>query len=118
MKTFKNVDAYIKSYPKEIQTLLKEMRVIVQKAVPKAEESISYCMPAYKLYGKPVAYFGAQKTHIGFYPTSSPIAEFEKELALYKHSKGAVQFPFTKPIPRALMVKMIKYRVNQLKKLD
>ncbi len=117
MKTFKNVDDYIKSYPKDIQVKLIELRDIVRKVSPKSEESISYGMPAYKFEGKPLVYFGGQKSHIGFYPTPGPIVAFKEELISYKQSKGVIQFPFDKKIPKSLIVKLIKFRMEQIKKL-
>lgn len=104
------VEAYIAAFPPETQKLLEQMRSIIKKAAPKAEESISYMMPAYKLNG-PLVYFGGYKSHIGFYPTGSGIEAFKKEIAAYKSSKGAVQFPLDKPLPVKLITVMVKYRV-------
>jgi uncharacterized protein YdhG (YjbR/CyaY superfamily) len=107
-----DVDSYIGEFPKDIQKMLKQLRAAIKKAAPRAEESISYMMPAYKFHG-PLVYFAAYKKHIGFYPTGSGIAPFEREIAAYKSSKGAVQFPLDKPLPLALIDKMVKYRVNE-----
>jgi uncharacterized protein YdhG (YjbR/CyaY superfamily) len=60
-----------------------------------------------------MAYYAANKEHIGFYPTSKPIVAFKEELAAYKTSKGAIQFPLSKPIPKALVKSIVKYRVNE-----
>lgn len=68
-------------------------------------------MPAYMLHG-PLVYFAAYKKHIGFYPTPSGISAFKDELADYKSSKGAVQFPISKPLPFDLIRRMVKYRVE------
>lgn len=106
------VDSYIAAFPKEVQLLLQQMRATIKKAAPKAVESISYMMPAYKLNG-PLVYFGGYKGHIGFYPTSSGIEAFKKELAVYKGSKGTVQFPLDKPLPLKLIAQMVKYRIAQ-----
>jgi uncharacterized protein YdhG (YjbR/CyaY superfamily) len=114
MKAIKanTVAEYIAVFPASTQKLLKDLRAIIKKAAPKAEESISYMMPAYKLHG-PLVYFGGYDRHIGFYPTGSGIVPFEKELADYKRSKGAVQFPLDKPLPASLITKMVKYRVKE-----
>lgn len=107
---FKNIDDYISLYPEETQLVLKELREIIRKAAPGAEEVISYHMPAFKLNGV-LVYFAAWKDHIGFYPTSSGISAFQKELTKYKFSKGAVQFPLNKKLPKGLITKIVKYRV-------
>jgi uncharacterized protein YdhG (YjbR/CyaY superfamily) len=108
----KDTSAYIATFPKETQVLLQSIRSIIQKAAPKAEEVISYGMPAFK-QNSVLVYFAGYQKHIGFYPTSSPIKKFGAELAPYKTSKGAVQFPLDKPIPATLVTRMVKYRVEQ-----
>lgn len=111
MKTnIKDIDSYIAFYPKDIQKLLQELRSIIQKAAPKAVEVISYGMPAFKQDGV-LVYFAANKAHIGFYPTSSPIKVFKNELAKYKTSKGAIQFPFEMGIPTTLVKNIVKFRI-------
>lgn len=112
MKKPADIDSYIASFPKEIQKLLNEVRKAIQEAAPDAEEYIGYGMPAYKLNG-PVAYFAGYEHHIGFYPTGSGIAAFTKEIQKYKNSKGAVQFPLDKPIPVALIKRMVKFKVKE-----
>lgn len=106
-----NVDAYIKQFPPEVQAMLQQLRAAIKSAAPKAEELISYMMPAYKYHGV-LVYFGGYKNHIGFYPTGSGIEAFKKELSVYKGSKGAVQFPLDKPLPVALIKQIVKYRVQ------
>ena len=108
----KDIDHYIASFPEETQMVLDKMRAIIKKAAPQAVELISYGMPAFRLNGN-LVYFAAWKTHIGFYPTSSGIAVFKKELAGYNSSKGAVQFPLEKPLPAALITKIVKFRVKE-----
>ncbi len=108
----KDVDEYIAAYPKEVQKLLQQMRATIKKAVPDAKEVISYGMPAYK-QNKVLVYFGAHTSHIGFYPTSSGIREFEEEFSGYKYSKGAVQFPLDEPLPLELVTKVVKFRLQE-----
>ncbi len=108
------VASYIASFPMVIQKKLKQLQKIIKAAAPKAEERMSYGMPAYFLNG-PLVYFGAYEKHIGFYPTPSAIATFEKELAPYKHAKGSVQFPLDKPLPAALIKKMVLFKVKESK---
>jgi len=75
-------------------------------------EVISYGMPAYKANGV-LVYFAANKQHIGFYPTASPIVVFKDELTNYKTSKGTIQFPIKSGIPAALVKKIVEYRVQE-----
>lgn len=107
-----DVETYIDGFPPEVQKKLHQLRSVIKKAAPKAEESISYMMPAYKFHG-PLVYFGGYQKHIGFYPTGSGIAPFKKEIEMYKSSKGAVQFPLDQPLPLKLIEKMVKYRVRE-----
>ncbi len=107
----KNTDEYIQQFPPEVQALLQKLRGAIKAAAPKAEEVISYQMPAYNYHGM-LVYFAAYKNHIGFYPTGSGIEAFKKELSVYKGSKGAVQFPIDKPLPLALIKQIVKFRVQ------
>jgi uncharacterized protein YdhG (YjbR/CyaY superfamily) len=106
------VDDYIAGFPDAVQKKLAQMRATIKKVAPKAEEVISYGMPAYKLNGM-LVWFGAHTNHVGLYPRVSAIEVFKKELEPYKCSKGAIQFPLDKPLPVALIAKIVKYRVNE-----
>jgi len=108
----KNTDEYIKQFPADVRVLLEKLRAAIKATAPKAEEVISYQMPAFKLNGM-LVYFAGYKNHIGFYPTGSPIKVFEKELAPYKWSKGAIQFPLDKPLPLTLVKKMVQFRIKE-----
>ncbi len=112
MKKAASVDEYISGFPEDVQKYLAEMRSAIKKTVPEAEETISYSMPAYKLNGI-LIYFAAFKNHIGFYPTSSAIMEFKKELSPYKSAKGSVQFPLGKPLPLDLITKIVRFRKEE-----
>ncbi|MDQ6764234.1 MAG: DUF1801 domain-containing protein [Bacteroidota bacterium] len=107
-----NVDEYIKAFPKETQTILKQVRQTITKAAPAADESVSYAMPAYKLNGKSLIYFAGYENHIGLYATPSGHKAFEKELAKYKQGKGSVQFPLNEPMPLDLITKIVKFRAE------
>ena len=109
-KVAANVDAYIAAQPKQIQPLLEQIRSIIKKAAPKAEETISYMMPAYMQDGA-LVYFGGCKTHIGFYPTGSGVEAFLDMLKDYKTSKGTIQFQLDKPIPVKLVTQIVKFRI-------
>jgi uncharacterized protein YdhG (YjbR/CyaY superfamily) len=108
----KTVDDYFSTLSIESQNLLGKLRAAIRQAAPKAEEIISYNMPAFKYHGI-LVYYGAQKNHIGFYPTASPIKAFMDELKDYKVSKGAIQFPIDQPIPKTLVKKIVKFKVAE-----
>jgi uncharacterized protein YdhG (YjbR/CyaY superfamily) len=110
--SFKNIDEYIALFPKEIQSLLQQMRATIKAAAPEAVEKISYQMPTFFLNGN-LVHFAAFKSHIGFYPVPTGIEKFKKELSIYKTTKGAVQFPLDKPLPLALITKIVKFRVAE-----
>ncbi|MFO7670345.1 MAG: DUF1801 domain-containing protein [Bacteroidales bacterium] len=110
---FKSVDEYLLTFPREIQPILVRIRSIIREKAPEAVESISYGMPAYKTYGKPLVYFAGFKNHIGFYATPSGHSEFKNELAKYKQGKGSVQFPLKKPVPFDLIGRIVEFRVYE-----
>jgi uncharacterized protein YdhG (YjbR/CyaY superfamily) len=110
----KDIDDYIGRQPEPVARLLGQMRKTIRKAAPEATEKISYGMPAFYLNGN-LAYFAGFKKHIGFYPTASGTAAFQKELSKYKSSKGAVQFPIDEALPLTLVSRMVKFRVKQMR---
>ena len=107
-----NIDAYIASFPQEVQTILEEMRETIRRAAPDAQEKISYQMPTFTLQGN-LVHFAAYKNHIGFYPTPSGIEKFKHELSAYQSSKGAVRFPLDQPIPYDVVGKVVEFRVQE-----
>ncbi len=111
--SIKSVDDCIATYPPSTQKLMKQVRAVIKKAAPKAEEFISYGMPAYKLNGKALVYFSGYKKHIGFYATPTGHREFKTALAKYKQGKGSVQFPIDEPMPLKLIEKIVKFRVKE-----
>lgn len=110
MQTHNTVDEYIAGQPREIRGILEKVRAVIRETAPEAAEKISYGMPAYAQNGI-LVYFGAQKRHLGFYPTGEGMEAFKDSFAGYKTSKGAVQFPYDKPIPYGLITDIVKYRV-------
>jgi uncharacterized protein YdhG (YjbR/CyaY superfamily) len=108
----KNIDEYIATAPENVRATLERLRLTIKKAAPKAEEVISYQMPAFKYHGM-LVYFAAFKNHIGFYPTSTGIKAFQKEFSNYKWSKGGVQFPIDKPLPLGLITRIVKFRAKE-----
>jgi len=111
-KAPKNIDEYIAGFPPEIQEILEKIRLTIRKAAPKAEEAISYMIPTFKLNGN-LVHFAAYKRHIGFYPAPRGNEAFKKELSAYGGGKGTVQFRLDKPIPYALIRKIVKFRVKE-----
>jgi uncharacterized protein YdhG (YjbR/CyaY superfamily) len=107
---FRDIDEYHSSFPAGIQKILTQLRQAIKQAAPKATETISYGMPAFR-QNKVLVYYAAYKTHIGLYPAPEPIVHFKKELAKYPTSKGAIQFPIDKPLPLSLIKKIVKFRV-------
>jgi len=112
MKKPKDIDEYISGYPREIKKLLEQFRATIRKAAPKAEEAISYGLPAFKYNGM-LVWFAAHSKHIGFYPRVSAIERFKKELSVYKGAKGSIQFPLDKPLPWGLIGKIVKFRLQE-----
>ena len=109
---FNNIDEYIASFPEKTRELLEQFRATIRKAAPEAGETINYGMPTFTLKGN-LVHFAAFKNHIGFYPTSSGIEAFKKDLSAYAGAKGSVQFPIDKPIPFELISKIVKFRVKE-----
>jgi uncharacterized protein YdhG (YjbR/CyaY superfamily) len=99
-----------------VQLLVEQIRKTILENAPEAEESISYGMPAYKLYKKPLVYFAAYENHIGFYATPSGHEAFSTELSQYKQGKGSVQFPINKPLPIELIKRIVLFRVEENRK--
>jgi uncharacterized protein YdhG (YjbR/CyaY superfamily) len=106
------IDGYIAVCPADIRKTLVELRNTIREAAPKAEEKISYQMPAFAQKGI-LVYFAAQKEHIGFYPTSSGVEAFKEELSGYSTSKGVVRFPYGKPLPLKLISEIVRFRVKE-----
>jgi uncharacterized protein YdhG (YjbR/CyaY superfamily) len=95
------------------------VRSTIKKALPGAEEGISYQLPVFKLNGKAAVYFAGWKEHFSLYPAGVPIAEaFKAELANYEVSKGTVRFPLSEPAPLELIERIAKFRASQLATRD
>jgi uncharacterized protein YdhG (YjbR/CyaY superfamily) len=109
---YNSIDEYIAFFPADIQKKLKAMRATIRAAAPAAEEKISYQIPTFALQGN-LVHFAAFKDHIGFFPTSSGVAAFKKELSAYDLSKGTIRFSLDKPLPLALIKKIVKFRVAE-----
>ncbi|MBP1744586.1 MAG: GCN5-related N-acetyltransferase [Firmicutes bacterium] len=109
---FETIDDYIKQFPPEVKEKLEKLRTVIKDAAPDSVERISYQMPTFYLQGN-LVHFAAFERHIGFYPAPSGIEEFKNELAGYKSSKGAVQFPIDKPLPYELISRIVRFRAGE-----
>ena len=111
-KTPKDIDDYVNRFPEEVRQLLEKICVRIRKAALNAKEGISYGIPTFILDGN-LVWFAALKSHIGFYPGASGVAAFRKELSAYERAKGSVRFPFDKPLPLALVSRIVKFRLKE-----
>jgi uncharacterized protein YdhG (YjbR/CyaY superfamily) len=109
---FRSIDEYIAVFPEDIQKTLRGLRAAIRAAAPGAEEKISYQIPTFALNGN-LVHFAAFEKHIGFYPTSSGILAFKRELAGYELAKGTVRFPIGRPLPLKLISRIVKFRVAE-----
>ncbi|MGC4020024.1 MAG: DUF1801 domain-containing protein [Muricomes sp.] len=106
------IQAYIGQYDGEIHERLTKLRNLVLECSPENTEKISWGMMTFVL-NKNLVHFAAQKHHIGFYPGPSAVEAFAPQLADYKSSKGAVQFPYNKEIPYDLVREMVQFRIYE-----
>lgn len=114
----KDVDTYLAMQTEKARTDLEQLRQIIKAAAPKAEETIGYGMPMYKLDGQLVA-FAAAKKHYGFYPCNgATVVKFKEELKDYVTTKGSIHLPIDKPLPVALIKKIIKARIKENKERE
>jgi uncharacterized protein YdhG (YjbR/CyaY superfamily) len=118
-KVAKTVDEYLAAVPEPACSTLKHIRKVIQSVVPaETTEVISYGMPMFKYNGMLVGY-AAFKNHCSLFPTGSGVLDrFEKELMGYRTSKGTIQFPPDKPLPDALLKKIVKARVKENEEWD
>jgi uncharacterized protein YdhG (YjbR/CyaY superfamily) len=110
-----DIEDYIAHQPKNVRPMLERLRRAVRSAAPDAQEVISYGMPSFKYHGR-LVYFAAFKNHIGFYPRASGIEAFKKELSRFEGTHGSVKFPLDKPLPIALIKKIVRFRVAENRK--
>jgi len=117
---FKTVDEYFDSQPENAREALLELKDCILKAEPNATELLNYNIPAYALVknGKrdQQIMIAGYKKHVGLYPHPTTMEKFDSELSEYKRAKGSVQFPLNKPLPKELIIRMVKYRKGLLNK--
>jgi uncharacterized protein YdhG (YjbR/CyaY superfamily) len=108
----KDVDEYLAGVPSEARATLEKLRQTIKAAAPMASEVISYQMPMYKHHGMLIG-FAAFKDHCSIFPGSAVMEAFKEELERYDTSKGTIRFPFDKPLPAALVKKLVKARIKE-----
>jgi len=113
----KTVDEYVAAAPKDKQATLRRLRRTIKAAAPKASESLSYGIVGYKLRRKAVAYFAYWKAHYALYGLGSRVTKAHAaELKPYLQTKGTIQLPADKPLPYALVTKLVKARIAEIEK--
>jgi uncharacterized protein YdhG (YjbR/CyaY superfamily) len=111
----KSVDQYIATRPEDVQAILQNVRSAIRKAVPRAEEVISYQIPAYKLPSGTVLWFAGWKQHYSLYPATDGVVEALRDsLAPYKVNKGTIRFPLSQPVPLKLIERIAKLRAKEV----
>lgn len=112
----RDIDDYLAKVDEPKRATLQKLRQTIRDVLPDAEEVISYGMPAFRLNGRVIAGFAAFKNHLAYLPHSgSVLAELQDELTGYKSTEGSLHFPIDKPLPKALVKKLIAARLRQVK---
>jgi uncharacterized protein YdhG (YjbR/CyaY superfamily) len=110
----KTVAEYIQAQPPNVRPILRRVRAIIRKALPKADEQISYRIPAYKMNGYPVIFFAAWRSHYSLYPISQGLAEaLHEELAEQEVEKATIRFPWKARVPAALIGRIVRFRLKE-----
>ena len=110
---FATIEEYIASFPPDVQEKLRGIRTVIRRAAPDTEEAIRYGIPTFRQNGSNLVHFAAFKDHLGFFPTSSGVEQFQKELSSYRISKGTIQFPLDKPVPYDLVERITLFRAGE-----
>lgn len=108
-----DVEEYLAAVPEEARATLEKLRKTIRAAAPKAVEVISYQVPTFKLDGRMLVSYAAFKNHCSFFPGAAPIKAHEADLKSYETSKGTIRFPTGKPLPAALVKKLVKARIKE-----
>jgi len=109
----KSIDDYLALLEADKRAALQKLRKAIRAAVPKAEECISYGIPAFRLHGRILVFFGAAKNHCSFYPGAFPLVVLKNEIKKYDTGKGTIRFPAGRPLPVTLVRKLVKARIAQ-----
>jgi uncharacterized protein YdhG (YjbR/CyaY superfamily) len=107
---------YIAGFPRPVQGVLKRVRSTIRKALPGAEEAISYQIPTFKMHGRYVLYFAGWKQHYSLYPANDRlVSAFKEDLAPYEVSgKGTIRFPLSEPVPVKLIESIARFRAKEV----
>lgn len=105
-KQYPEIDAYLAAQPTDKREPLEKIRGIMRKALPDAEEAISYQMPSFKLHGM-IAWYAPSKNHYAIYMPPKYLVQFKEQLAQYSQTKSAIHFDYNKPVPEALITEMV-----------
>jgi uncharacterized protein YdhG (YjbR/CyaY superfamily) len=112
---FTSIDDYLASRPASVRRVLARVRSTIRKALPRAEEVISYQIPAYRLNGRVVVYFAGWSEHYSVYPVGDrAAAAIGDDLARYKAGRGTVRFPLSEPVPAGLIARIAKQRAKEV----
>ncbi len=109
------VGEYIRACPPPARRKLTEIRKLIRKEAPGAQEKISYRMPAFFL-DRNLVYFAAFRNHVGFYPGASTLSAFKSKIQGFKNAKGSIQFPLDRALPTALIRSMVRFKIRELSK--
>jgi uncharacterized protein YdhG (YjbR/CyaY superfamily) len=112
-RQFATIDAYISTFPADVQLILEEVRQTARNAAPAAGERISYTMPTLTLNGRDLVHFAVWKHHIGLYPVPAVDEALARELAPYRADKSTVRFPLGKPVPYNHIERLVALHVKQ-----
>jgi uncharacterized protein YdhG (YjbR/CyaY superfamily) len=112
---YKSVDDYIAAQREAVRGILEEVRGVIRKTLPEAQEAISYQIPAYKIDGAAVIYFSGWKNHYSLYPASKTVVTaLKKELSPYEVEKGTMRFPLDEPVPATLIAAIARKRAQEV----
>jgi uncharacterized protein YdhG (YjbR/CyaY superfamily) len=110
-----SIDEYLSNVPEEARAVLQKLRKTIKTAAPNTTETISYQMPTFKYQGRALLGFAAFKNHCSLFPYSTGVMDvFKKDLKAYETSKGTIRFPTDKPLPDALVKKIVKTRIEEI----
>jgi uncharacterized protein YdhG (YjbR/CyaY superfamily) len=105
---FTTTDEFINSFPKDTGAVLKKLRLAIKQTIPRAEQTISYNIPCFKLNGKYVVYFAGYAKHVSIYPIPKETALFKESLTKYQTGKGTLRFPLHEPLPLTFIKKVVR----------
>ncbi|HSW41561.1 MAG TPA: DUF1801 domain-containing protein [Patescibacteria group bacterium] len=109
-----SVDEYIAALPEERRAALEELRQVIRAAAPEATETISYQMPAFRTHGRILVYYAAFRAHYSLFPASEAVREaLGEELVPYLAGKGTIRFPADRPLPAALVTRIVRARLEE-----